>query len=417
MCDRKILSARRPRALSQCVQIELTIFDMGTVKIFISTGEVSGDLQGSMLVEALHRQGRSRGIELEIFALSGPRTAAAGAKLLADTSGIGAIGLLESLPYVIPTLLRQREAKRFLRDNPPDVVVPVDYLGPNLQILAYVRRHLPDTPIAYYIAPQMWVWTSSLRQAQALAKQTDLLLAIFPEEARFFRDLGANVKWVGHPLVDLAAEAPARSHARQALGLAPEETAIALFPASRRQEIASLMPPIFAAARELQRQIAKARLLIPLSRPQYRPDLEKAIARYDLRADLLESSGALAIAAADLAIAKSGTVNLELALQKVPQIVLYRVNPVTAWIARKILKFSIPFMSPPNLIEMQPVVPELFQEEATAENILREALDLLQNEERRDRMLQDYERMSQAVGEPRVCDRAAAAILQLLPQS
>jgi lipid-A-disaccharide synthase len=118
------------------------------------------------------------------------------------------------------------------------------------------------------------------------------------------------------------------------------------------------------------------------------------------------------LAAADLAITKSGTVNLELALLDVPQVVAYRVSPITAIIARHVLKFSIPFMSPPNLVEMKPIVPELLQDDATAENIVNHALELLQNADRRQQTLAGYREMRESLGDVGVCDRAAAEIMK-----
>lgn len=398
-----------------------------SLRLFISTGEVSGDLQGALLIEALKRQAQRMGIRLEILALGGDRMAQAGATLLGNTTAIGSIGILESLPYVLPTLQIQRRAKQYLQQHPPDLVVLIDYLGPNLGIGNYVRQHLPQVPIAYFIAPQEWVWSLNSRNTQQIIGITDRLLAIFPEEARYYRDRGASVSWVGHPLVDRIQAAPDRASARAALGIQEDDIAIALLPASRHQELKHLLPVIFQAAQQIQAKLPQAHFWIPLSLEAYRQPIEQAIQRYELRATLLADSdkqkgskGSIplqAIAAADLAITKSGTVNLEIALLNVPQVVLYRVGSVTAWIARHILKFSIPFMSPPNLIEMKPIVPEFLQDQATPENITQAALELLLNPERRQQTLADYQQMRQAIGEPGVCDRAAQEILQLLPQT
>ena len=171
-------------------------------RVFISTGEVSGDLQTSLLVRGLYQQAAARNIALEVLALGGPRMAAAGAKILADTTPIGSIGLFEALPYVLPTLKIQRRAKAFLKDNPPDLVVLVDYLEPNLSLGSFVRKKFPQVPIWYYIAPQEWVWSIGDRSTNRLAGLVDCILSIFPEEARYYRDKGAMVKWVGHPLLD-----------------------------------------------------------------------------------------------------------------------------------------------------------------------------------------------------------------------
>lgn len=384
------------------------------MRIFISTGEVSGDLQGAMLVEALKRRAEDDDRALDIVALGGDRMAAAGATLLDNTAAIGSVGIVESLSFILPTWNIQRRIKQYLRNNPPDLLILIDYLGPNLVIGNYIRQHFPQVPIVYYIAPQAWVWSPTAGNTQQLIDITDRLLAIFPEEARFFADRGVSVNWVGHPLLDRMEKAPSRDEARQLLGIDPDTIAIALFPASRHQELKYLLPVICQAARQIQEKLPQAHFFLPVSLEVYRSKIEAAMEAYGLRATLLEGRALEAIAAADLAITKSGTVNLEIALANVPQVVLYRVNPSTMWIARKLLKFSIPFMSPPNLVAMKAIVPELLQEEATPERIVQESLDLLLNSDRRERLFRDYCEMRSCLGELGVCDRAAKEILEML---
>jgi len=397
------------------------------LRIFISTGEVSGDLQGSLLIQALQRQAVAQGMALEILALGGDRMAEAGATLLGNTSGIGSVGILESLPFILPTLTTQHRAKQYLRAHPPDLVVLIDYMGPNLAIGSYLHRHHPQVPIVYYIAPQTWVWSSTPRSTRQIVNITKLLLAIFPAEAEYFRKFSAQVQWVGHPLIDRMKSAPSRAAARETLGIPADQQAIALLPASRRQELQYLLPVLFQSAQAIQAQLPQAHFWIPVSLPEFEPILAREIARYGLRATLLTqptqagsqlgpSSRAVtleAIAAADLALTKSGTANLEIALLNVPQVVVYRVNPITYWIARHLLGFSIPFMSPANLVQMREIVPEFLQEQATPDNIVNQAMDLLLNPDRRQQTLADYEAMRAALGEPGVCDRAAQAILAL----
>ena len=126
------------------------------VRVFISTGEVSGDLQGALLIQALQRRAEKLGMVLEILALGGDRMEEAGAKLLGHTSAIGSIGLLESLPYILPTLKVQQQAKQYLKTHPPDVVVLIDYMTPNVAFCSYLPKHLPQVPVVYFIAPQEW---------------------------------------------------------------------------------------------------------------------------------------------------------------------------------------------------------------------------------------------------------------------
>lgn len=383
------------------------------VRIFISTGEVSGDLQGALLITALQRQAIKAGVELEIVALGGAKMANAGAILLGNTSSIGSMGLLEALPFILPTLQLQKQAIASLQAHPPDLVVLIDYMGPNMKIGSYIHSSLPQVPVVYYIAPQVWVWSVTGRATKRIIEISHKLLAIFPEEARYFENRGAKVSWVGHPLVDRMQNAPSREVARKILNISPETTAIALIPASRRQELKYLLPAMFAAAKQIQAQLPNVQFLIPLALEVYRQPIEKAIAHYGLQASVVCGQTTEAIAAADLAITKSGTVNLEIALLNVPQVVIYRVSRLTIAIAR-LFKFSIPFMSPPNLVEMKPIVPELLQEQATSENIFKIALELLLNADRRQETLDAYGQMRLSLGEVGVCDRAAAEIFQLL---
>ena len=385
------------------------------MRIFISTGEVSGDLQGSLLITALKRQAVAIGLELEIVALGGEKMVEAGAILLGNTSSIGSMGILEGLPYVLPTLQVQRTAIASLKQDPPDLVVLIDYMSPNIKIGTYMKQHLPDVPVVYYIAPQEWAWSVNLRRTDRIVGFTDKLLAIFPQEARYFREKGAKVIWVGHPLVDGMQDAPSRQAARTTLGIAPEQIAIALLPASRHQELKYLLPIIFQAAQTLQAKLPEVHFWIPLSLEVYRQPIEEAIERYGLQATVVLGQQKEVFAAADLAISKSGTVNLELALLNVPQVVVYRLSSLTAWIARNILKGSITFASPPNLVVMKPIVPEFLQEQATPENIIQAAMELLLNPRRRQQTLLDYDEMRQSLGEVGVCDRAAQEILQMRP--
>lgn len=383
-------------------------------RVFISTGEVSGDLQGALLVESLYKQAQASNLPLEVLALGGDRMRASGAVLLGNTTNIGSVGILESLPFVFPTLKVQRRAKEYLRNAPPDVLVLIDYMGPNLAIGSYVRKHLPQLPIVYYIAPQAWVWSPFPNDANAIAQVSDRLLAVFPEEARFFAEKGVNVTWVGHPLLDRLESASTRKKARQRLKIDESETIVALIPASRQQEIRYLLPVILQAAIALQQQFPSLKFLLPLSTPDFLAVIQQEIEQSQLSVRIIEEDTLSAIAASDLAITKSGTVNLELALLNVPQVVLYRVNPVTMWLGRTFLNFSVPFISPTNLVVNEPIIPELLQEEATVERVVKEAGILLTDETKRQEMLTGYQRVRKGLGETGVSDRAAQEILSLV---
>lgn len=382
-------------------------------RIFISTGEVSGDWQGAILIEALQSYAQKQGIELEVLALGGDRMAQAGATLLGNTIGIGSMGLVEALPYVIPTLMVQWQAKRQLKQSPPDLVILIDYVTPNTALGYFAKQQL-NVPVVYYIAPQEWVWSFNRKNTNAIAAFTTKLLAIFPQEAKYYQERGANVTWVGHPLVDLMARVPDRTTARQKLGIAESDLVVALLPASRSQELKYLMPVMLEAAQLIRAKLPQVKFWLPLSLERYRPTVEKLLQKYDIPAQIIQGQSQLLIRAADVVLSKSGTVNLETALLKVPQVVIYRVSKITAWLARYVLKFYIPFMSPPNLVQMKQIVPEFLQEAASPEIVSQACLELLLNQAARQQMLQDYDEMQLCLGGEGAIERVAKEIFDLL---
>lgn len=387
------------------------------VRILISTGEVSGDLQGSLLIEALHRQARLLGLDLEVLALGGERMRAAGAELLADTAPMGAIGLWEALPLVLPTLRLQARVNQILRSRPPQAVVLIDYMGANVRLGRDLRRRLPSVPITYYIAPQEWAWRMGDGGTTQLLRFTDRILAIFPAEAEFYAARGATVTWVGHPLLDLAAHRPSRSEARGTLALPADAPLLLLLPASRPQELRYLMPVLVEAAARLQAAEPTLEVMVPAGLQAFEEPIHRALKAAGVRGRVVSAAEADRLkpslfAAADLALGKSGTINLELALHGVPQVVGYRVSRLTAWVARHLLRFQVDHISPVNLLLAERLVPELLQDAFTVDALVQEALPLLKDSSCRDRMLAGYGRLSATLGSPGVTDRAARSILE-----
>ena len=378
------------------------------MSIFISTGEVSGDLQGGMLVEALRHQASASGKELEIVALGGERMTQAGATLLANTTSIGSVGLLEALPFVLPTLKIQNQTKKYLQNNPPDVLVLIDYAAHNIAIGSYVKKHLPQVPIIYYIAPQDWA-VPMLGNAPKLAKFVDKLLAIFPQEAKYYQQQDIDTTWVGHPLLDRMNNSLNREESRKLLGIKSEATIITLLPASRQQEIKQMLPIIGEAAQLIQTKIPEVEFLIPVSLPIYRDAISATVNQYNLSATILAGKALEAIAASDLAITKSGTVNLEIALLNIPQVVFYKVHPFTAWLGRNLLKINVPLMSPPNLILNRQIVPELQQESATPHKIAQAAETLLFDFNKRQEIINGYQEMKSLLGDEILVDSCSSS--------
>jgi len=391
------------------------------MKLLISTGEVSGDLQGSLLVKALKTNADKRKIELEIIALGGERMREAGAQLISNTSSIGAIGFLEALPYVLPTLNAQSKIDNYLSSSPPDAVVLIDYMGPNIRLGLKVKKKFPNIPIIYYIAPQEWAWRLGDTGTTDLISFTDKILAIFEEEAEFYSNKGGNVKFVGHPMLDFYENIPTREESLRKIGLTPENKLLLIIPASRKQELKYILPTLLKTAKLLQENDPSIKVLIPSGLKEFDQFLHNSLKKYGVSGRIIFSNEVddikpFLFSAAHLALAKSGTINMELALNSVPQIVGYKVSRVTAFFARYLLRFNVKYISPVNLLLDKMLIPEFIQEDFKVEKILNAALEILEDNSTKEDIILGYKRLKDKLGKPGVTDRASKDILDLLLQ-
>ncbi len=391
------------------------------MRLLISTGEVSGDLQGGLLVEALLKESQRRSVSLKVVALGGQRMEKAGAELITNTASIGAIGFWETLPYLIPTLKAQKKVDDLLVNCPPDAVVLIDYMGPNIRLGNKVRQLLPSIPIIYYIAPQEWAWRIGEGGSTDLISFTDKILAIFRKEADFYSSRGGNVTWVGHPMLDTLKKFPDRNEACKKLGIDTSLRFLLVLPASRSQELRYLLPTFLKAAYLLQKDDPSIFVLLPAGQESFEDYLNKALEDSGVTGMVVPAKDSDQLKpslfkVAELALAKSGTINMELALHSIPQIVAYKVSRVTAFVAKKLLNFHVDHISPVNLLLNERLVPELVQKEFTAHGIYSLASSLLDNESYRTRILEGYKRLRMDLGEAGVTQRAAKEIMDLVEQ-
>ena len=389
------------------------------MKLLISTGEVSGDLQGSLLIKALKNNAEKRKIKLEIIALGGERMREAGAKLISNTSSIGAIGFLEALPYILPTLSAQSKIDNYLSYSPPDAVILIDYMGPNIRLGLKVKKNFPNVPIIYYIAPQEWAWRLGDSGTTDLINFSDKILAIFEEEAKFYSKKGGNVKFVGHPMLDFYRNIPSREESFKKIGLNSDKKLLLIIPASRKQELKYILPTLLQAAKLLQQKDPSITVFIPSGLKEFDEILNHSLKEYGVIGRVINSNEVDIIkpflfSAAHLALSKSGTINMELALNLVPQIVGYKVSRVTAFVARYFLRFNVKYISPVNLLLNKTLIPEFIQKDFKAEEIFNSALKILEDVSTRQEIIDGYKKLKDTLGEPGVTDRASKDILDLV---
>jgi len=386
-------------------------------KIFISTGEVSGDLHGSLLAKALLEEAKKRSMKIQIFGLGGQRMSQAGVKVLHDTTPISAIGLWEALPLVIPTLKIQKKFFDALVSYSPDCLILIDYMGPNINIGRKLRRAKNNIPIYYYIAPQEWAWRVGNNTTTDLINFSDKIFAIFKQEADFYKKRGGNISWIGHPLMDITKRVPTKLESRKLLNIKNNQNLLLIMPASRPQELRYILPTFMKVAKRLQLKYPNLIVFIPSCRREFDEIFEKAFDEYKIngniiKRDELEDKKPYIYSLTKLALTKSGTVNMELALYGVPQVVGYRVSRVTAFIAKKILNFKVKFISPVNLLLKKAIIPEFVQKEFDADLIYKKSCKLIENKTQIEKIKKGYKLLKRELGEAGGVNRAAEEILK-----
>ena len=385
-------------------------------KIFISTGEVSGDLHGSLLSKALLEESKKKSIDLEICGLGGERMKKEGVKILQDTTSISAIGIWEALPLILPTIRIQRRFYKLLKKYPPDCLILIDYMGPNINIGTKLKRSRNNIPIYYYIAPQEWAWRVGNNSTTNLINFSDKIFAIFKQEANFYKRRGGNVFWVGHPMIDLTKKLPSKKDSRTILKLRENQNILLLMPASRPQELKYVLPTFLKTAKKLQLRYPSLVVYIPSCRRNFDEKFRKGLEKYEIKGKVISQQDDAELipyiySLAKLALCKSGTVNMELALYGIPQIIGYKVSRVTAFIAKRILNFKVRFISPVNLLMKKFIIPEFVQKNFIEEKIFYKACRLLDLTSEKAKIKKGYTLLKKELGEEGVVDRAAKEII------
>jgi lipid-A-disaccharide synthase len=372
----------------------------------ISCGEPSGDLYAGALVAAL----ASREPGLQAFGLGGERLKAAGAELVADFHGLSVTGLTEALRVLPRSWATYRRLVAAARDRRPAALVLVDYPDFNFRLMAAVKKL--GVPIVYYVAPQLWAWRP--RRIETMKAVVDLVLPIFPFEEELYRRTGMNVRFVGHPLIDLARPSRSRESLLTSLGLDPKAPVLALLPGSRPNEVRRLAPVLADAAELVAARVAGLQCLVARA-PQLSEVLFAPFQRPGLRLRSLEGQADAVLQASDAAVTASGTATVQAALHGTPMVVVYKLSPLTYRLGKPLATVDTYAMV--NLIAGRRVVTELIQDDCTPQAVAEEAARLLVDASARARMVKDLHEVRHRLGESGASARAAGAILELVESS
>lgn len=333
-------------------------------RVFIIAGEASGDFLGAGLLQSLKAQYN----DLEIAGIGGDQMQEQGLKSLFPMSEISLYGIFELIPHLFNVLKRIRQTNQAIKDFKPNVVVTIDSPGFTLRIARYVKKL--QIPVVHYVAPSVWALRPGRAKKLAQKIGVDHLLCLLPFEPPYFERHGLPTTFVGHPVTEIIL--PDDKNFRESLGFSKEATLVCLLPGSRRSEIKSLLQ-IFLKAIEKLSLNRRIEIVLP-TLPHLVPLIEPFIKNSTVPVKIVTTTQEKwqAFMQSSIALAASGTVSLELAYVGLPQVIAYRLSRLTYWVAK--LLVSTRYVSLVNILTKEMVVPELLQDQCSAD-ILYKKLD------------------------------------------
>ncbi|OOE94103.1 lipid-A-disaccharide synthase [Salinivibrio sp. AR647] len=373
------------------------------LRVGIVAGEISGDVLGEGLIKAL----RAQHPNIEFVGIGGPRMIAQGCQSLFDMEELSVMGLVEVLGR-LPRLLNVKAAlvKHFTA-HPPDVFIGIDAPDFNLRLEASLKKTGIKT--VHYVSPSVWAWRQ--KRIFKIAAATDLVLAFLPFEKAFYDKFDVPCAFVGHTMADSIPMQVDKTAAQQTLGLDPNKRWLAVLPGSRGSEMAMLAPPFIQACQQLAARYPELGFVVALVNSARREQFEQAWQAIapELSFTLIDDTARQVISAADSVLLASGTVALECMLLKRPMVVGYRVKPLTAWLAKRLLKTQ--YVSLPNILADAPLVPELLQEDCQPEALAKAVSDQLDSDNQA--LLSTFTALHQTIRQNADAS-AAKAVLTLL---
>ncbi|RKY62916.1 MAG: lipid-A-disaccharide synthase, partial [Candidatus Latescibacterota bacterium] len=370
-------------------------------ELLIVAGESSGDLFASLLV----REVRSLRPGWTFTGIGGRHLAGEGVHLFARSEEMAVVGVWEvgkRLPAVFQALRKVRKALEVV-----DGVVLVDYPGFNLRVAGMAKRR--GIPVFYYIAPQVWAWGAS--RIGRIAERVTRMAVVLPFEEPLFRRFGIDATFVGHPLLEVMDFHGSRTELRMELGC-ERGPIVGLLPGSRADEVCRLLPAFLGALAHIRSELPDARGIVAAASGLHDGLFRRA---HTERLPVVRNRTYEVMAASDVLLVASGTATLEAAILGTPMVVAYRTSWPSYLLARRLVK--VPHIALPNLIAGRPMVPELIQRVASPEHIAREALAILKDRERQEKMRMELQAVRERLGSPGASRRAARLLVEMLEGS
>jgi lipid-A-disaccharide synthase len=373
-------------------------------RVLIIAGEASGDLHGANLVKAMAAADPS----IVFWGVGGNHMREAGVRLLWDAADIAVVGLAEVAAHFASIVKVFRRVSAVLRSWRPHLVVLIDYPEFNLQIAGKAKKL--GTPVMYYISPQIWAWRAG--RVKTIRKRVDRMVSILHFEEKMYRNAGVDVTFVGHPLLDIVQAKEEGELSRDQYLQSGGERSVGLLPGSRQGELKALLPEMLDAAQIILRTIPNIQFLMPLAPTVDRDQVSPFLEGRDLPLTAIENNTYDIIQMCEIVIAASGTVTLEAAILGTPMVVVYKVNALTYWLGKSLVR--VKHVALANIVAGETIAPELIQHEATPERIAQEAISILEDARRQEWIRERLADVRQNLGSQGASEKAAAVALELM---
>jgi len=377
-------------------------------KVMIMSGEASGDLHGANLALKIREMDPS----IALYGVGSSRMRDAGVQMLADASEISVVGITAVLTH-LPAIYRvYAKIKRFLKHDRPDLLILIDF--PDFNILLGKAARSLGIPVLYYISPQVWAWRKG--RIKTIARLVKAMIVVFPFEVPLYEKEGVDVRFVGHPLMDVVRSDFTQEQARSVLGLNAGQRTVALLPGSRRSEIVHLLPDMLSAAKILKARFPDLQFILPVAPTLGHDFVDTFVKQGGIPVRTVEGRVYDALRASDAALVASGTATLETGIMTVPMAIAYRVSALNYFILIRLAP-NVPNVGLVNIVAGRRIVPELVQKDSTPENMAAAVAKMLSDPLYYGQMRKDLADVRAKLGDAGASMRAAAIVRELLSQA
>lgn len=354
-----------------------------SLHVALLAGESSGDTLGAGLMQGLLAQNN----DIIFSGIGGPKMECLGLKSMVPMERLSVMGYVEPLKRLPELLGIRKNLFEKLVNNPPDVFIGIDSPGFNLDLEVKLRR--ANIPVVHYVSPSIWAWRQG--RIRKIKKAVDLMLTLFPFEEEIYREHGVPVCCVGHPLADEFEMEPDTESARQKLGFSGQGKILAVLPGSRGGEVSRLAPVFLETARLCKKVWPDINIVIPCANAERKTQIQEIQQQgfSNLALTLTEGDSRTVMTAADCILMASGTASLEGMLLKKPMVVAYKMAPISYAIISRMLK--APYVSLPNLLAGEEIVPELLQDAVTPVALFEHVSRLMDSKENRQEIIETWQ--------------------------